>query len=428
MSDLNRLGYLEFGKRCVAVFGLIVAGCAAPAPEGETEATDDPTASAEQSASGETPSVVAVTALLCDIAEGVAGDAVDLTCLMPPGQDPHSYRLKPSDLAAIETAELVLYNGYNLTPGLADSVLDSAKDGEAAEILPQIVAVSEVAVPEPMTFGDAHGGHDDHGDEHEDHEGHDHDKEEGHEGHDHDKEEGHEGHEGHDHDEEDHEGHEGHDHDEEKEEGHDHDEEEEGHEGHDHAGHNHAADDPDPHVWHDASIGSELVSVVADRLSEIAPDSADDFAANADELRTQLASLDTWIAEQIASIPEESRQLVTSHDAFNYYTTAYGMTQASALSGLSPADEPTPTELAEIADRVKASGVPALFSESTSSPQLVESVAREAGIIVAESPLLVDSPDPEVKGAETYPAMLAYNTCTIVTALGGECDREALGF
>jgi len=391
LSRLSRLSRFDRADRLrpvgdkplaiVCAIGLVLlAGCETPdtnasdaadtAADTAAETTSADAASEMQAgADGDAPSVVAVTGLLCDIATGIAGESIELACLTEPGQDPHSYRLKPSDLATIETADLVLYNGYSLMPGLADTI-QSSEAGRAGSLA--AIAVAELAVPEPMLFGGHEHGHDDEHDEH----GHD------------DK----------------------------------HDEHDE------HDGHAHAADDPDPHVWHDASHGGELVSIVADRLIELVPDRADEYRANADALQTQLASVHDWIGEQVATVPETNRTLVSTHDAFSYYTAAYGLTQTSALAGLSPLEKPSPAELAAIVDGIKTSGVPAIFAETTSSTQLVESVAREAGVKLAERSLLVDGPDPAVDGGATYPAMLAYNTCTIVEALGGTCDREALGF
>ena len=62
------------------------------------------------------PSVVAVDGTLCDLTRTLAETAVSVTCLIPPGGDPHGYRLKPSDRQALSKADLDVHVGFNLTP------------------------------------------------------------------------------------------------------------------------------------------------------------------------------------------------------------------------------------------------------------------------------------------------------------------------
>ena len=62
------------------------------------------------------PVVVAVDGTLCDLTKTLAADAASVTCLIPPGGDPHSYRLKPSDRAEIANSALVFHIGFGLTP------------------------------------------------------------------------------------------------------------------------------------------------------------------------------------------------------------------------------------------------------------------------------------------------------------------------
>ena len=82
------------------------------------------------------PSVVAVDGTLCDLTRTLAGTAIRVTCLIPPGGDPHGYRLKPSDRQALSKADLVVHVGFNLTP--------SAKQ---ISVPGPVVAVGEVALP-----------------------------------------------------------------------------------------------------------------------------------------------------------------------------------------------------------------------------------------------------------------------------------------
>ncbi len=89
------------------------------------------------------PQVVATTNVLCDLTKQVAGDTINLTCLISPGADPHLYQPKSEDRKAIEQASLILYNGYNFEPGLIKII--KASKNPAPKI-----AVGQVAVPKPQ--------------------------------------------------------------------------------------------------------------------------------------------------------------------------------------------------------------------------------------------------------------------------------------
>ena len=82
------------------------------------------------------PVVVAVDGTLCDITKTLAANAASVTCLIPPGGDPHSYRLKPSDRSQLAKSDLVLHIGFGLTP--------SARKLKTPG---RVVAVGEVALP-----------------------------------------------------------------------------------------------------------------------------------------------------------------------------------------------------------------------------------------------------------------------------------------
>ncbi len=91
------------------------------------------------------PRVVATTSILCDLAKQIASNTVNLTCLIPPGVDPHTYQPKPEDRQALEQANLILYNGYNLEPGLL-KLIKTIKSPAPK------IAVAQLAVPKPQKF------------------------------------------------------------------------------------------------------------------------------------------------------------------------------------------------------------------------------------------------------------------------------------
>ena len=124
--------------------------------------------------------VLATTPMLGDFLNEIGGANINLTILMPPEADPHTYDPSPQDAAKIAEADLVFYVGLKYEPSAVMKLIENTSNTESV-----LVEVGEYI--NPIEFSEE--GHDDHDDE----EGHD----------DHDDEEGHEGHEGHDHGSED---------------------------------------------------------------------------------------------------------------------------------------------------------------------------------------------------------------------------------
>jgi len=94
------------------------------------------------------PSVVAVDGVLCDITRSLVQGAARVTCLIPPGADPHGVALRGSNRQALSNARLVLINGYNLTPAM-----------KRIRVSAPVVAVAERAVPRNKAL-DPHVWHD----------------------------------------------------------------------------------------------------------------------------------------------------------------------------------------------------------------------------------------------------------------------------
>ncbi len=178
---------------------------------------------------------------------------------------------------------------------------------------------------------------------------------------------------------------------------------------------------PDPHIWHDIENGLAMVALIRDNLIAVDPDNADTYTENAAQLTAELEVLDAWIPEQIATIPEAQRRLITTHDAMGYYAQAYDLTVEGTLLGVSTEEEPTATEVKELSTAIQEKGIPTIFAELTADDRVLKTVADEAGVVISEEVLLADGLGPEGAPGESYTGMLVYNTCAIVEGLGGEC-------
>jgi manganese/iron transport system substrate-binding protein len=172
----------------------------------------------------------------------------------------------------------------------------------------------------------------------------------------------------------------------------------------------------DPHVWHSAKNGIKIAKAITKNLTTLRPDQADTYAKNALKITTELEQIDAWIKLQVATIPVNSRKLVTTHDALGYYAKAYDIPIEGALSGISTEEQATAARIKELVKVIKGAKVPTIFAEVTLNPKLITTVAKEAGVKVSERELFTDGLGGE---AETYAGMLIANTRSIVEGLGG---------
>jgi ABC-type Zn uptake system ZnuABC Zn-binding protein ZnuA len=177
----------------------------------------------------------------------------------------------------------------------------------------------------------------------------------------------------------------------------------------------------DPHVWHDVANVIVMVGNIRDALAAADPDHAELYEANAAAYIAELEALDASIREQVATLPEERRILVTSHDNLGYFADAYGFTILGNVFGSlsTEAGDPSARDIAALIEAIAATGVPAVFAENVANPDLMESIAAEAGVTLAP-PLYTDALGAPGSPGETYIGMMESNVTAIVDALGGD--------
>ena len=174
----------------------------------------------------------------------------------------------------------------------------------------------------------------------------------------------------------------------------------------------------DPHVWHSVPNAVQMVENVRAALVAADPANAETYDANAEAYTAELQALDTYIRERVATLPEERRKLVTSHDTFGYFAHEYGFDVVGAvLPSVSTENaDPGAGEIADLIEQVRAAGVPAIFAENVTNPSLVNQVAASAGVTVAPT-LYTDALGAAGTPGETYLSLERYNVDTIATAL-----------
>ncbi len=188
-----------------------------------------------------------------------------------------------------------------------------------------------------------------------------------------------------------------------------------------HAGYN----APDPHVWMDVSLWMTVASAVRDGLSELLPQHVEYFTATTDAYLIELQDLDIYTREQIASIPEDQRILVTAHDAFEYFSRAYEI-EVFAPQGISTEGEVGVQNIRDIIQLLVDRQIPSVFIESSISPDVIEAIiagAADQGHEVTIGGLLYsDAMGSEGTEAGTYIGMIRHNVDIIVAGLSGETE------
>jgi zinc/manganese transport system substrate-binding protein len=190
--------------------------------------------------------------------------------------------------------------------------------------------------------------------------------------------------------------------------------EDDGH-GHDGPGHGHGHHD-DPHAWQSIANARLYVGNIRDALVRIDPDHAAAYADNAKAYVASLDALEGEVRTGIAAIPKAQRRIITTHDAFGYFTAAYGLTFI-APQGVSTDSEASPRDVARIIRQIRQEKIPAVFLENISDPRLMQQIARESGAVIGGK-VFSDALSGPDGPAPTYVAMMRHNLAAFTAALG----------
>lgn len=176
----------------------------------------------------------------------------------------------------------------------------------------------------------------------------------------------------------------------------------------------------DPHVWFNIQAWTHAVDAVEEELTKHAPENEELFKENAANYKQELEEMDQYAKEQIQSIPEESRVLVTAHDAFAYFGHAYGL-NVMGLQGLSTDSEYGLKDVQGLVDTLVDRNIKAVFIESSISEKsinaVVEGAKKQGHEVVIGGELFSDAMGEEGTEEGTYIGMFKHNVDTIVSSL-----------
>ncbi|KKB08727.1 zinc ABC transporter substrate-binding protein [Devosia chinhatensis] len=312
------------------------------------------------------PAVVASTKPVHSLVSAVMGDVAVPDLIVRGSASPHNYSLRPSDAAALESADIVFWTGHGMELFLADA-LDTLSGGAEVVELAEAPGITLLPVREGGAF-EAHS----HGEDAHDHD-HDHDHDN-----DHDLD--------HDHD---------HAHD------HDHD---------DHAGHDHG--EGDMHFWLDPENAKLMVTQIAATLSAADPENAATYQANAEAEQVRLDALTAELGDTLA--PIAGKPFIVFHDAYQYFEARFGLEVAGTVT-VSPEAMPGAARIDQLRARVSELGATCVFAEPNFEPAIVRTIVEgteaSAGVLDPEGAALTEGPN-------LYPELLRGLASGLLDCLG----------
>jgi zinc/manganese transport system substrate-binding protein/manganese/iron transport system substrate-binding protein len=180
----------------------------------------------------------------------------------------------------------------------------------------------------------------------------------------------------------------------------------------------------DPHIWHNPRNAMRMVSTLEKALERADPAHTGDYRQNLRAYVAELESLDADIQQRIDRL--SNKKLVTNHDALGYYVDRYGLEYVgSIIPSFDSSAELSARDVTDIVARIEATGVRAVFSESSLPAKTAEAIGREAGVrvVAGEDALYGDTLGPSGTDGDTYLRMEAHNTKVIVDNLGAPGAR-----
>lgn len=295
----------------ITAVGIFSAGCA-----GSGDIENDDTADA----SDKKLKIVATLFPQYDFARQIAGDYADVSLLLPPGMESHSYDLRPADMIEIKESDMFIYTGKYMETW-AQTIIDSLDD-----------SVMVVDVSEGITL----------------------EKEEDYFVDEHDHDDADDGEHDHDHD----------------------DTDDDEHHAHSHEGHSH---EYDPHIWTSPVYAMQMVENIADAL--IAEDAAHaaEYRQRADEYIEKLKEVDAAF-RQVSDEAAHKTIFFGGRFAMTYFIREYGFGCVSAYHDCSAESEPSISSVMRMIDEIKETGAKAVFYEELVDPKVARTIAEETGV------------------------------------------------
>jgi manganese/zinc/iron transport system substrate-binding protein len=188
----------------------------------------------------------------------------------------------------------------------------------------------------------------------------------------------------------------------------------------------------DPHIWMDIGIWSKTVPFIVEAMSQKDPAHAANFKENGAKVLAALEQADKEIRGMLQEVPASKRYLVTSHDAFNYFTRSYlaepneksaqWRKRFVAPEGLAPESQISTTDIQAIIDHLSQYKIHIIFPESNVNRDSIRKIvqaAKENGLDVkiADAYLYADAMGKPGSDGDSYIKMISHNAKTLAAQL-----------
>ncbi|MGF1619926.1 MAG: metal ABC transporter solute-binding protein, Zn/Mn family [Rhodomicrobiaceae bacterium] len=185
----------------------------------------------------------------------------------------------------------------------------------------------------------------------------------------------------------------------------------------------------DPHVWMTPALWSKVVGTIRDALIEAMPEQRGTLEANAEKHLQEIAALQDYTAKILATVPAETRILVTAHDAFNYFGRAYDF-EVLGIQGISTESEAGLSRIAELVNLLVERKIGAVFVESSVSDRniraIMEGAAARGHDVKVGGELFSDAMGEPGTYEGTYIGMIDHNATLITRALNGDAPERGM--
>lgn len=185
----------------------------------------------------------------------------------------------------------------------------------------------------------------------------------------------------------------------------------------------------DPHVWMVPALWTYVAREIARVLSEARPELAADFAVNLSAFEAELTKLQSYGETVMATVPAQSRVLLTAHDAFGYFGRAFDM-EVIGIQGISTESEAGLNRISTLVDLLVERKIGAAFVESSVSDRniraLIEGAGAQGHLVSIGGELYSDAMGADSSYEATYIGMIDHNITTIARALGGTVPERGM--
>ena len=324
-----------------------------------------------------------------DFARAIAGDdtKADITMLLSPGEEIHSYEPTPMDIKKIQNSNLFIYVGGE-NDVWVERILENMGDKRPQTL--RLVDLTDTVAEEIVEGMMEERGEHEHEPEHAEDAGRDH------------EEAGVEG-VGHDH-----------------EADHDHGEaDDHGHSSHTHSGvsSEEEHEEADEHVWTSPVKAAEITEAIAAKMAEIDPDNAESYRANASAYVEEILKVDAAYRE---IVDNAERRTIVFGDRFplRYFAEEYGLEYFAAFPGCSSESEPSASTLAFLIDKVREERIPVVFSIEFSNGNIARAICESSGAVRRTFNSCHNVTREQMENGETYVSLMTENLDAVREALG----------